>query len=1198
MLAYASNAQVPVFAISQGGATGDHAHRTAIDNSGNIITIGRFTGTADFDPGPATFNLTSNGSSDLFVAKYTNNGTFIWAFSAGGADRDAAYGVAIDVTNNIYITGYFRGTADFDPSPGGTAILTSNGEAGSDPGWSGEIYLAKYNANGNYIWAFSVGGSTIGDDGQEIIIDYSGDLVVAGFFRGQNVDFDPNPTTTFFLGSSTEEMFLAKYSTSGNFIWAKQMGGNAAANETIRQLAVDPADNIYVAGFFTFSADFDPGPGTAVLNATSAAEGFVARYNSLGDYAWAYQFGGTGFNQAWSIDVDPFNLAVYVAGTVQGSSVRFTAANGTTTYGSPGSNDAFFARYDLNGSLAYVNFLGGSASQEAYDIVTDPTNNCLYVTGHFQGTTDFDPGTPANNLTSNGGMDVFVGKYQLDGSYAWAFQVGSSGDDFGFAVRVAGNDVVVNGSFSESNVDFDPNPGTLTRTSAGSYDGFVARYSANAPPGQIDFTYKQDVCNPRLVEFTAVGTNLQSPNWSFGDGNINLTSLQPTNVYATLGYYPVVFSVANGSSRDTVVKWLTVNVFPENLVLTPDTTICPGGTVKLRTAPALKFCWFPATYLDNPFLPNPTATPTQNITYSFTAEVTGDNLIVNGDFSAGNTGFTSDYKHTTTNVTEGEYIIGPNAQAWNPAMSNCGDHTTGNSNMMIVNGSSTANSIVWTQTVTVTPNTNYALSMWVQSVHPLAPAQLQFSINGQKLGTPINANATPCTWRQFYTTWNSGTHTTVVISVVNLNTAFGGNDFALDDILFAPVFIKREFVRITVDNPVVKASKDTSLCPGTSFQLNATGGASYSWSPSTGLSDAGIANPVATPAATTKYVVTGTNTNGCNAKDSITLTVLPKPNIVKSGDTGICRNSTAQLFASGGVSYSWSPAVTLSNPNIANPVASPTGETVYTVQVTDANNCTNKDSVKVSIRPKPTFTVSPNKTICEGKAVTLNVTGGDQYTWSPAMFVDDASSSSPIAAPPASTTFSVYAKENVCNYDSTLTVNVTVNESPDLFVSKSNDIDCTNAIANLFVTGASTYSWQPATGLDNTFKKDPIARVNATTTYTVTGTNQAGCSSTDTITVKVSNTGRPIFEVANAFTPNNDRINDCFGLRKWARVLELEFIIYNRFGQKVFSTSDPSACWDGTFNGKPQDSGGFVYTIKAKSACGEVIKRGTVLLIR
>src|SRR5215213_1574997 len=138
---FESHSQVPVFAIGVGGSTEDHAHRTTVDNAGNIIVTGRFTGTADFDPGPAVFTLTSNGSSDIFVAKYTGSGTFLWAFKAGGTDRDAGYGVAVDNADNIYITGYFRNTADFDPSAA-TVNLVSNGDSGSDPGWSGEIFVA------------------------------------------------------------------------------------------------------------------------------------------------------------------------------------------------------------------------------------------------------------------------------------------------------------------------------------------------------------------------------------------------------------------------------------------------------------------------------------------------------------------------------------------------------------------------------------------------------------------------------------------------------------------------------------------------------------------------------------------------------------------------------------------------------------------------------------------------------------------------------------------------------------------------------------------------------------------------------------------------------------------------------------------------------------------------------------------------
>ena len=270
---------------------------------------------------------------------------------------------------------------------------------------------------------------------------------------------------------------------------------------------------------------------------------------------------------------------------------------------------------------------------------------------------------------------------------------------------------------------------------------------------------------------------------------------------------------------------------PANIILTNDTTICNGSTKQLLTAPSLSFCWTPTTYLDNPNSANPITSTPEDITYYFTAEVTGANLITNGNFSAGNAGFTSQYNFTGTNTTEGQYFVGVNPQAWNNSLSPCRDHTTGNGNMMLVNGSPAADVGVWTQTVNVVPNTNYAFSTWIQALYAPNPAQLQFSINGKTAGAMITASLPTCTWTQFYTTWNSGNNTTAVISIVNKNTAIQGNDFALDDISFAPVFLRRDSVIIKVEKPLVTASADTTICTGTSAQLNATGAQNYVWSP-------------------------------------------------------------------------------------------------------------------------------------------------------------------------------------------------------------------------------------------------------------------------------------------------------------------------------------------------------------------------------
>src|SRR5581483_4083813 len=137
--------------------------------------------------------------------------------------------------------------------------------------------------------------------------------------------------------------------------------------------------------------------------------------------------------------------------------------------------------------------------------------------------------------------------------------------------------------------------------------------------------------------------------------------------------------------------------------------------------------------LDDPASPAPVATPPATTKYYFTAKITGNNLITNGDFSNGNTGFSSTYTFNPVNKTAGEYFIGSDPSAWNPAMAPCKDHS-GNGNMLLVNGSQDLNVKVWSTTVSVQPNTTYAFSSWLQSISPPNPATLQFSINGQLLG--------------------------------------------------------------------------------------------------------------------------------------------------------------------------------------------------------------------------------------------------------------------------------------------------------------------------------------------------------------------------------------------------------------------------------------------------------------------------------
>ncbi|MDN3657170.1 PKD domain-containing protein [Ferruginibacter paludis] len=714
----------------------------------------------------------------------------------------------------------------------------------------------------------------------------------------------------------------------------------------------------------------------------------------------------------------------------------------------------------------------------------------------------------------------------------------------------------------------------------------------------IDFSYNQNSCNPLSIQFSAIGNAPVNPSWIFGDGGL-ATGATPTHVYANTGNYLVKYTAQTGSCNDTITKNISVNILRQDIILTRDTTICFGTTKQLLTAPSLNFCWSPTTYLDDPLSANPTTNTPVAITYFLTAQIPGVNTIVNGDFSAGNTGFASAYNFATPNITEAQYFVGTNPQNWNGGLSPCGDHTTGSGNMMLVNGAPTADVLVWSESVAVTPNTNYAFSTWIQALYTPNPAQLSFSINGGDVGTLITASLPTCSWTQFYTTWNSGNNTSAKIAIVNKNTFVQGNDFALDDISFAPVLIKRDSVIITVDNPSVKANNDTLVCAGKAVQLSANGSISYNWSPTTGLSNATVANPVATPAVNTQYIVTGTDSKGCTATDTVSITAKTLPVVAVTPGTAICKNTPLQLQASGGSTYQWLPVAGLSNAAIANPVASPVTTTTYVVVVTGVNSCTATDSVKIAVNPDPVFTISAADTTCLNASAQLLATGGDVYTWSPAALVNNPNIANPTTNASSNTTYTVVIKELTCNTTATLTTSVAVLPVPAIKATKLNDIDCSISAAQLQATGSGPFSWSPAASLDNSTAANPLASPNATTLYTVSAVDlTTNCVATDTITVVVNKIGSTSFFIPSAFTPNGDGLNDCFKVSHFTFMKSVEVSIFNRYGSMVFHTTTDNDCWNGTYQGKAADAGNYVYYIKAEDNCSKFYKKGNLVLIR
>lgn len=826
----------------------------------------------------------------------------------------------------------------------------------------------------------------------------------------------------------------------------------------------------------------------------------------------------------------------------------------------------------------------GSGSYSVTIPLTNTTGSTAYLTGWL----DADL---SGNFTANEAATASVAANSTSATLTWtglpALIPDGAATRFGFRFRLTT-------SQAES----------LLPTGA-TVDGEVEDYlitrreftGSDCTLSETDFGFSQNLCNPLEIQFNSYTAG--SANWDFGDATTG-TGTSPTHQFADYGTYPVTLEVRPSPSCVLrAQKNITVGITRDSVIVTNDTVLCVNTTGQLNALDALDYCWFPATGLSAANIANPVATaPAAPTTYFLHARVKGNNLIRNGDFEQGNTDFYSQYNYATPNITEGQYYVSPNPRNWNPGLSNCTDHTTGSGNMLLVNGSPALNQIVWQQTVTITPNTNYAFSTWIQSLSAANPAQLRFSINGQIVSNLIAAG-TLCSWKQFFVSWNSGTNTSAVISIVNQNTIAAGNDFALDDISFAPVRIIRDSIVIDTEVPSVTATGSGPICKDEQTQLSASGAATYLWSPATGLDDATIANPIASPSATTVYTVSGTTARGCKASAQVSVNVSTPPTITITADTTICKNTSIQLHASGGVAYQWTPAASLTNALSPDPVASPGQQpTRYIVEVTDANNCKNKDSVDVSIRPDPVFAITAPAAICLKDTIQLTASGGHLYQWQPANTLENAGEDITKAFPSVTTRYTVNISDTVCHQSAQLSTVIAVNNLPSIRIEKSNDIDCIRGSSQLNATGAFTYLWTPANSLSNPLSANPIATPSLSTMYVVKATDRNNCSAYDSIKVDIRTDVEGMYLMPTAFTPNGDGLNDCYGIKWWGLIGSLDFSVYNRWGEKVFQTNHPNGCWDGRFKGQLQAGGVYVYQIRAQTLCGTIVRKGTFVLIR
>ena len=504
-----------------GGISDDLGSSITTDDNGNVYSTGKFDGTVDFDPGPTTLNLTSVGSKDIFIQKLDTAGNLLWVKQIGGTSFDFGKSITTDVSDNVYTTGRFYGTVDFDPGVG-IFNLTSSGDF--------DIFILKLDAAGNLLWIKQMGG-TSNDEGYSIITDAGGNVYTTGWFKG-TADFDPGAVITNLTSAGEEDIFILKLSPAGNLLWVKQMGGTYYDKGF--SITTDAISNVYTTGYFYGTVDFDPGAGTANLTSANYQDIFIQKLDSSGNFLWAKKMGSTLDDEGNSITTDPSGN-VYTTGYFYGT-VDFDPGVGITNLTSTEKSDIFIQKLDGSGNLLWAKKIGGSSYDEGRSITTDAVGN-VYTTGSFGSIVDFNPGAGNTNLTSAGASDIFIQKLDGAGNFLWAKKMGGTSVDYGHSITTDADGNVYTTGFFGDTADFDPGAGTANLTSVGKSDIFIQKLDAAGnllwvkQMGGTYYDYGMSITTDASSNVYTTGNFWYTADFEPGAGTTNLTSVAYDDIF-------------------------------------------------------------------------------------------------------------------------------------------------------------------------------------------------------------------------------------------------------------------------------------------------------------------------------------------------------------------------------------------------------------------------------------------------------------------------------------------------------------------------------------------------------------------------------------------------------------------------------------------------------------------------------------------
>ncbi len=512
------------------------------DDTGNLYVVGGYNGVLTW----GTVSLPTAASNESYIAKFDASGNCLWVKRFGGT----SYDIAIS-GSSIYITGYFSGTINFNtPSVAGSNELTN--VAGG-----GDIFVAKFDTNGNIQWARRAGGTNSYVDMGEGIAATNDAVYVVGYFYGTANFNTPHSTGSNEITSAGgTDGFIAKFDTNGDLQLLKRIGGTGF--DECKAVAVK-LNEIYVSGLFSETANFNTpsASGTNELVSAGATDGFLIRLDNAGSVQWLRRFGGlkgenvTGL-ALWASDV---YVSSNSSGIINFNTPSSFGSNEITTGGS--NYDACVVKFNDSGSFQWAKRAGGfntSPSTSSSKVVA--SNNAVFVTGRFSRTINFNTptATGSNELISAGAVseDMFVAKYDGTGNFKWAKRGGGAGDDAGYSITLWNNSLYVLGSFTRTANFNTPSASGSNEITTSTITSYFAKYSAVSPPPSISTQpINAAVCGNSVTNFSVIATDATTYQWQISTNNgSSFSDIAASSIYSNVTTPTLTISNSTGMNSN------------------------------------------------------------------------------------------------------------------------------------------------------------------------------------------------------------------------------------------------------------------------------------------------------------------------------------------------------------------------------------------------------------------------------------------------------------------------------------------------------------------------------------------------------------------------------------------------------------------------------------------------------------------------